>query len=108
MNMLRCKQREKEKETISIQINVRNPDQTFHPVWEEVGKGRKLINQIPQTQTFLHVRNRYSSLLELLDSIHYLLPILKAAFILTGRSHTVPLNSLSELPFKDKPLTQLV
>lgn len=48
MNMLRFKQREKEKETISIQINVRNPDHTFHPVWEEVGKGWKLINQIPQ------------------------------------------------------------
>lgn len=48
MNMLCFKQREKEKETISIQINVRNPDQIFHPVWEEVGKGQKLINQIPQ------------------------------------------------------------
>lgn len=48
MNMVRFKQREKGKETTSIQINVRNPDQIFQPVWEEVGRGRKLINQTPQ------------------------------------------------------------
>lgn len=110
MNMLRFKQREKEKETISIQINVGNPDQIFHPVWEEMGKGWKLINQILQ---FLLKLKHFCTFGTdtppyLSCSIHYLLPIPKAAFIPTGKSHTVPLNSLSELPFRDKPLTQLV
>lgn len=88
MNMLHFKQREKEKETISIQINVRNPDQIFHPVWEEVGKGRNKSNPSisPQTQTFLHIWNRYSSLFELLNSIHYLLPTWKKGCFYSDRN----------------------
>lgn len=98
MNMVHFKQREKGKETISIQINVRNPDQIFHPVWEEVGKGRKLINQIPQFLLKLKHFCTFGT-----DTPPYM-----SCLIPTGRSHTVPLNSLSELPFRDKPLMQLV
>lgn len=72
-------QREKGKETILTQINVRNTAQILYLLWEDVGKGRKLINQVPlilpKVKHFCTFGTDTPPLVQISHLIHYLLPI---------------------------------